>query len=123
MRSPGRILLVSALGVVTGGTVGLAVVGFADVVAWANALLPISPATRAGFAERPGLLALLTVLVPVAGGLAVGQILRLGLAGGAALGPADAILAVQGREPAPPLRAGFVTSLAALVSLGMGASV
>ncbi len=123
MRSPGRILIVSALGVVTGGAVGLAVVGFADAVAWANTLLPISPAARAGLARSPGLLALLTVLVPVLGGLVVGQIMRLGQPGQPPLGPADAILAVQGREPAAPLRAGFVTSLAALVSLGAGASV
>lgn len=116
-----RALAVVALGLTTGLLGALAAVGFVAAVGWLNDLLLISPRSRMMFEQRGWLMAA-TVLVPAAGGLVVGLLLRQ-LSEGRAHGPADAVLAVQTRRGQMSPRAGLVSALAALVSLGSGASV
>ncbi|WP_369335822.1 chloride channel protein [Halomonas sp. ND22Bw] len=116
-----RFLGLVALGGVTGGLAALAAVGFVGAVVWLNDLLLVSPRGRMMFAH-PEWLAVATVLVPTLGGLIVGQLHRA-IPEGRPHTPADAIAAVQTRRGRLPPRAGALSALSGLVSLGAGASV
>ncbi|WP_136246958.1 chloride channel protein [Halomonas borealis] len=116
-----RFLGLVALGGVIGGLAALAAVGFVAAVVWLNDLLLISPRGRMMFAH-PEWLALATVLVPSLGGLIVGQLHRA-IPEGRPHTPTDAIAAVQTRRGRLPSRAGSLSALSGLVSLGAGASV
>lgn len=116
-----RVLGVLALGAMAGIVASLLANAFVAAVIWANDALLISPRSRM-MAGDTLLLALATVLVPTAGGLVVG-LLHRGIAEGRAHGPAEIIAAVQTRRGALPRRAGLLSSLSAMVSLGSGASV
>ncbi|GKW50488.1 chloride channel protein [Halomonas sp. NCCP-2165] len=116
-----RFLGLVLLGALIGGVAALAAVGFVNAVVWLNDLLLISPRGRMMVAD-PGLVVLATLLVPTLGGLVVGQLHR-GLPDGRPHTPADAIAAVQTRRGRLPARAGGLSALSALVSLGAGASV
>lgn len=102
--------------------VSLSALVFVECVRWLNTLLLISPRARVQFAD-PELLAVLTVLVPTAGGLLVGVLLHRVSAEKRVLGPPDVILSTQLRRPLPDARSGLVSTGAAVVSLGCGASV
>ncbi|MFG6178880.1 chloride channel protein [Halomonas sp. THAF12] len=116
-----RFLGLVALGGVIGGVAALAAVGFVSAVLWLNDLLLISPRGRMMF-DHPEWLAVATVLVPTLGGLVVGQLHRA-IPEGRPHTPADAIAAVQTRRGRLPPRAGALSALSGLVSLGAGASV
>ncbi|MDC8804396.1 chloride channel protein [Halomonas pacifica] len=116
-----RFLGLVLLGALIGGVAALAAVGFVNAVVWLNDLLLISPRGRM-MAADPGLVVIATLLVPTLGGLVVGQLHR-GLPDGRPHTPADAIAAVQTRRGRLPARAGGLSALSALVSLGAGASV
>lgn len=116
-----RFLGLVVLGALIGGVAALAAVGFVNAVVWLNDLLLISPRGRM-MAAAPGLVVIATLLVPTLGGLVVGQLHR-GLPDGRPHTPADAIAAVQTRRGRLPARAGGLSALSALVSLGAGASV
>lgn len=118
-----RIAIVSLLGLVVGALASLAAIGLVEGVNGLNQLLLVSPYARVLHSESPGVLQLATVLVPTLGGLAVGLILRFLVTEQRGLGPADAILAVQTRQPPPSWQSGLSSTLAALLSLGCGASV
>ncbi|MDX1756121.1 MAG: chloride channel protein [Marinobacter sp.] len=118
-----RILVVSAVAVVVGTVASLAAIAFVEALHFLNDRLLISPYARIQMDHRPLWLMAATVLVPTLGGLLVGIIVRWGVDERRGLTPADAILAVQTRRPPPRLRSGLVSSLAALLSLGSGASV
>lgn len=118
-----RIFMLSLLGTVIGAVVSLCAIGFVDCVTWLNDRLLVSPRTRIQLEENAALVAAATVLVPASGGLIVGLILRYLVAEKRPLGPADTILVVQKRSAPPSLRSGLLSSLAAVVSLGSGASV
>ena len=118
-----RILTVSLLGLAVGSLASLAAIGFVEAVEWLNYHLLISPYARVLNADDPVVLDVATVLVPTVGGLAVGLVVRGLVAEGRGLGPPDTILAVQTRQPPPGLRSGLGSTLAALLSLGCGASV
>ena len=122
-RALGRIATLSLLAVAIGGVVSLAAIGFVEGVAWLNEALLVSPHARIQHEQTPWLVIGATIGVPALGGLLVGLLLRHGAREGRPLGPPDAILAVQTRQPLPSLRGGVVSSLAALLSLGSGASV
>lgn len=115
--------MLALLGTVIGGVVSLLAIGFVESVLWLNDRLLVSPRTRIQHEENPFLVAAATVLVPAIGGLVVGLILRYLVAERRPLGPPDTILAVQTRSAPPSVRSGLLSTLAAIVSLGAGASV
>ncbi|WP_318782678.1 chloride channel protein [Halomonas elongata] len=116
-----RFLGLVVLGALIGGLAALAAVGFVSAVLWLNDLLLISPRGRMMFAH-PEALAIATVLVPALGGLVVGQLHRA-IRERRPHTPADVIAAVQTRRGRLPARAGFLSAVSGLVSLGAGASV
>ncbi|MCK0714792.1 chloride channel protein [Chromohalobacter sarecensis] len=118
-----RISAISLVAVTVGAVASLCAIGFVEAVAWLNHRLLVSPYARIQWGERPGLVMAATVLVPTLGGLVVGLLMRYGSSVRRALAPPDAILAVQTDQPLPSLRDGIVSTLAAIVSLGSGASV
>lgn len=124
VQGPGgviRFLGLVLLGALIGGLAALAAVGFVAAVLWLNDLLLISPRGRMMFAH-PEWLVVATVLVPALGGLVVGQLHRA-IPERRPHTPADVIAAVQTRRGRLPARAGVLSALSGLVSLGAGASV
>lgn len=118
-----RIATITALGLTVGAMASVAAIGFVDAVVWLNDLLLVSPDARINHATTPAVLNAVTLVVPTAGGLVVGLLVRLGVRERRGLGPADAILVVQTRQPPPGLRSGLASTAAAVLSLGCGASV
>ena len=118
-----RIGILAALGSVIGTLVSLLALLFVETVLWLNQVLFISPSTRIQYADNKLFLNLFTILIPTAGGLVVGLILRYFVSVRRGLGPADAIWMVQTQSPGEPIRSGFMSTIAAIVSLGSGASV
>ena len=116
-----RFLGLVLLGAVIGAIAALVAEGFVAAVLWLNDLLLISPRSRMMF-EHPGPLVALTIAVPTLGGLAVGLV-HLAIPERRPHTPADAIAAVQTRRGRLPARAGGLSALGALLSLGCGASV
>ena len=117
-----RAVIVSVLGVLLGGLASLAATGFVAAIGWLNDVLWVSPRSRM-MAGDWRWLPLLTVAVPCAGGLLVGLIKWALLPGGRAHGPPDVIEVVQSGHGEVTARAGVPSALAALVSIGSGASV
>lgn len=118
-----RIAVLSLVGLLTGVLSALATIGFTDGMVWLNDALLVSAYSRVQLEAAPVLLVGATLAVPALGGLVVGQIVTRWVHERRALGPPDAILAVQMRQPPPTLRSGLASTLAALISLGCGASV
>ncbi|PAU74257.1 chloride channel protein [Halomonas salipaludis] len=116
-----RFLGLVLLGALVGGIAALAAVGFVTIVLWLNEVLLISPRSRMMFDQR-GMLVAATVAVPTLGGLIVGLLHRY-IPEGRAHSPADVIAAVQTRRGRLPGRAGGMSALSAMISLGAGASV
>lgn len=116
-----RFLGLVLLGAAVGGVAALAAVGFVTAVLWLNELLLISPRSRI-MVDHPGLLVAATLVVPALGGLLVG-LLHRAIPERRPHAPADVIAAVQTRRGRLPARAGGITALSAMVSLGAGASV
>ncbi|QEM82563.1 chloride channel protein [Halomonas binhaiensis] len=116
-----RFVGLVVLGGIIGGVAALAAAGFVGLVLWLNDVLLMSPRGRMMFAH-PEWLVVTTILVPVVGGLVVGQLHRA-IPERRPHGPADAIAAVQTRRGRLPFRAGVLSMLSALASLGSGASV
>ena len=118
-----RIGVLAATALSVGSAASLAAIGFVEAVAWLNDTLLIAPRARVQFAGGPGLLALATLAVPTAGGLIVGlaftRLSRLGRQ----VGPPDVIGAIQLGSAPPGPREGAISTAAAAVSLGFGASV
>lgn len=63
-----RVSILTLLGLITGGVVGLLAVGFVDAVLWLNDLLYVSHASRES-APSPVWLTAMTLGIPAAGGL------------------------------------------------------
>ncbi|MDE0415769.1 MAG: chloride channel protein [bacterium] len=116
-----RIVSIALLGAVTGALASLAAIGFVELIAALNDWLFISPRSRF-MVDNARWLVVATVGVPAAGGLIVGIIHRYN-PDRRSHGPPDIIQAVQGLEPRIPLRSGFLSAMASMVSLGAGASV
>jgi CIC family chloride channel protein len=124
VASPARraiVLMLCAL--VIGGAASLAAIGLTDAVLWLNDVLLIAPRARVQYEDAGILVPVATVAVPALGGLIVALIWRYLSSAGRALGPPDVIEAVQFERPLPDLRSGAASTLAAMVSLGFGASV
>ena len=118
-----RILVLTATALVLGFAASFAAILFVECVVWLNNLLLVSPRTRIQYEESPWIVPAATVAVPTLGGLIVGVLLRHCSRHRRPLGPPDVIQAVQFRAPLPDARSGIVSTVAATVSLGFGASV
>ena len=116
-----RVAAIALVGLVVGLITAFATIGFVELVQYLNEILYVSAASRAGL-ER-GELWLVTFAVLGAGGLVVGLTLRYGVEGGSQTGPADTIYAVQLQERLPTPISGVSSTVAAILSLGCGASV
>jgi CIC family chloride channel protein len=115
-----RTLSILALvGLIIGSIVGVLAVGFVEAVLWMNEFLRVSGGRAA---VDPTWLAVITVAVPTAGGLVVGFI-ALKLPGGRFHGPQEAIRSAQNLDPGMPVRNSLLSTIAAGLSLGSGASV
>ena len=111
----------SLIGLCIGMIASIATVGFVELVHYMNRVLYVSASSRALL--EGGQLAMVTIAVLTIGGLVVGLTLRYGAVKGEAFGPPEAIYAVQLREPLPTPICGATSTLAAMFSLGCGASV
>ncbi|MBS9402221.1 chloride channel protein [Halomonas sp. TRM85114] len=116
-----RFLGLVLLGATVGAVAALFAVAFVSLVLALNDLLMISPRSRMMF-DHAGLLLAATIAVPTLGGLVVG-VLHRAIPERRPHAPADVIAAVQTRRGRLPARAGGLSALSALVSLGAGASV
>ncbi len=117
------ILLLAVLGITIGTVVSLLAIGFLEGIAWLNSEFLIAPHERIQLATQPLLLAAVTVGVPTLGGLLIGFIVHYFVSVRRPLGPADTILVVQTRGKPQPLGSGIISTLAAMLSIGCGASV
>ena len=117
-----RIAILSLLALVLGSLASLAAIAFIESVDWLNDVLLISPRSRVQV-QNPLLLSVATIMVPMLGGLVIGVVIHRYSAEQRPLGPPDAIRAVQLRAPLPSVRSGVISTLAAIVSIGSGASV
>ncbi len=113
--------MIAALGVVAGVLTSLAAIGFVELVSVLNEWLLVTPRSRFMMEDRR-LLLVATVCVPAAGGLVVGLIHR-SIPGQRSHGPPDIIQSVQEMDGRIPVRTGFLSAVASVVSLGAGASV
>ena len=118
-----RMAVLTATALVVGGAASLAAVGFVECVALLNDMLLISPRMRVQYEDAGWVVPAATVSVPVAGGVVVGLLLHFASKDRRPLGPPDVIAAVQFRMPLPSVRSGVVSTVAAGLSLGFGASV
>lgn len=118
-----RIVTMTLCALVIGLTVSLAAIGFVETIAWLNNTLLISPRMRVQFDGSAWLITAATLLVPVIGGLVVGILLTRLSPEKRALGPPDVLQAVQLASSPPGAKAGLVSTLSAMISLGSGASV
>lgn len=117
-----RFTVLAVMACVLGVIVSLAAIAFVEAVDWLNNVLLISPRTRVQV-QSPILLTAATILVPTLGGVVVGCLLQHCAKAKRPLGPPDSIKAVQLRCDLPDSRSGLVSTLAAALSLGCGASV
>ena len=116
-----RIASIAALGIVAGTLASLAAIGFVELVALLNDWLFISPRSRF-MAGDSRWLTVATICVPAAGGLIVG-VLHSHMPGHRPQGPADIIRSAHLHDGRMPARAGFLSAVTSLISLGSGASV
>ncbi len=118
-----RVIALSLIGTIIGGSVSFLAVVFVDAVGWLNDYLLISPSKRIQYEDQKLLLYSATILVPAIGGLVVGLILYYFVKAKRVLGPPDTILMVQTESAGEPIRSGIMSTIAAVISLGAGASV
>ena len=118
-----RIVTLCLMAVLVGFAVSLASIAFVDSFAWLNRTLLISPRIRVQYESNPMLLVAATLLVPALGGVVVGAMFSWLSRERRSLGPADVVRAAQLNLPLPDFRSGIVSTLAAVISLGSGASV
>jgi CIC family chloride channel protein len=116
-----RLMVTSLAGLIVGMVAAFATVGFVELVQYLNDLLFISASSRAPLSGMQ--LSLITIATLTIGGLIVGLIMQFGVSQMPSLGPPDTIFAVQLHERLPTPRAGLWSTLAAILSLGCGASV
>ena len=118
-----RTLVLSLMAIAVGVLAALAAIAFFESVAWMNRVLFVSPRSRVQFDGDPMLLVAATLLVPTVGGLLVGLILQKLTREQRPLGPPDVIRSTQLGEPLSDIRSGILSTAAAAISLGFGASV
>lgn len=118
-----RAFTVMAVGLVVGAVTAFTAIAFVEAVLWLNDLLLVSAYARVQSGLSPLVLTAITLAVPIIGGVVIATLVfRLSPIRRPA-GPADAIRAVQLQTSMPDTRSGFIVTLGALGSLGVGASV
>ena len=116
-----RMLVIPLVGLIVGLITSFATIGFVELVQYLNDILFISPSSRAQ--AQSEYLWLITIAVLTIGGLVVGLTLQYGVTQHDSIGPPDTIYAVQLKERLPSPVSGVSTTVAAMLSLGCGASV
>ena len=120
LRRAGLVLVLSFLiGLVAASTA----IGFANTVVILNDFFLISDYARFRSTVDPLTLTLLSLCIPMAGGMIVAVLIFKLDPRGRPAGPADVIKAIQLQAAMPQFRSGMASSLAAMLSLGVGASV
>lgn len=109
------------MGLIVGLITSFATIGFVELVKYLTDVLYVSPSSRAQIDS--GNLWLITIAVLTIGGLVVGLVLQFGVTQHDSIGPPDTIYAVQLKERLPSPVSGVTTTVAAILSLGCGASV
>ena len=117
------IIVLFLTAVIVGLAVSLLAIAFVESVRWLNQALLISSRMRVQFENSPVLVVTATLLAPTIGGVLVGLMFSYLSKERRSLGPADVIRATQMRRPLPDIRSGIVSTAAAVLSLGAGASV
>ena len=115
------MMAISLIGLIVGLSTAFATIGFVELVHYLNDLLYVSASSRSGV--EAGQLWIITTVVLTIGGLVVGLVLQHGVEQKEPIGPQDTIYAVQLHEQLPSPRSGLSSTLAAILSLGCGASV
>jgi len=116
-----RMLVISLVGLIVGLIASFATIGFVELVKYLTDILYVSPSSRAQAQGEH--LWLITIAVLTIGGLVVGLTLQYGVTQHDSIGPPDTIYAVQLNERLPSPVSGVTTTVAAILSLGCGASV
>ncbi len=116
-----RVTILTLLGLVIGGIVGMLAVGFVEAVLWLNDFLRIAGDSRDAVQDRLWLITI-TICVPAAGGLIVGLI-GTRLKDNRFHTPQDAIRTALSPGATMPVKEGVLSTVAAVFSLGSGASV
>ncbi|WP_225307622.1 chloride channel protein [Nitrincola iocasae] len=122
LKQVSLIIKVAGLGLVIGITGAILANAFVAGVQWLNDALLVAFLNQVKEEYSLAIIVAATVAVPTLGGLLVGILLR-SVKEQRAHTPADIIAAVQTRRGRLPLRPAILSGLAALVSLGSGASV
>jgi CIC family chloride channel protein len=117
----GRISTLTLLGLAVGVVVGVLAIGFVEAVLWLNHHFYLTRLSRQSITGQPLLIAL-TLAIPTVGGLIVGLLSRY-MPGNRFHGPRDVVEAAQALNPSIPVRRSALSTLAAGISLGSGASV
>lgn len=116
-----RMAALTLIGLVVGLVTAFATIGFVELVQYLNKILFVRTASRSGLEGMQ--LALVTIAVLTLGGLVVGLIIQFGVEQDQPIGPTETIFAVQLQERLPSAVSGVNSTLAAILSLGCGASV
>jgi len=118
-----RIIVMTVSALLIGFVVSLTAILFVELVGWLNNALLVSPRTRVQFDEFRWLITAATLVVPTIGGLIVGLLIFKLSPAKRPFGPPDIIHAVQLARTPPDEKTGLLSTLAAVISLGFGASV
>ena len=118
-----RIAVLSVMAIVVGIIASLAAIAFADSVVWLNDTLLISPRMRIQYEGNPNIVLAATLLAPALGGIIVGYLIYSYTRTQRPLGLEEVIQSSQLNVPLPDARSGVVSTVAAALSLGFGASV
>ena len=116
-----RISILTLLGLVVGIGVGALAIGFVEAVLWLNDFFYLSRSSRESTSDQT-LVTALTIGIPAAGGVIVGLLSKY-MPGNRFHGPQDVIRTAQALNPSMPVRRSALSTLAAGISLGSGASV
>ena len=116
-----RMVAIALVGLIVGLTTAFATIGFVELVAYLNEIFFVSASSRVELDDVQ--LWLITISVLTIGGLVVGLTLHYGVEQGEQAGPPDTIYAVQLHERLPSPMSGVTSTIAAMLSLGCGASV
>jgi CIC family chloride channel protein len=116
-----RMVAIAMVGLIVGLTTAFATIGFVELVAYLNEIFFVSASSRVELDDVQ--LWLITISVLTIGGLVVGLTLHYGVEQGEQTGPPDTIYAVQLHERLPSPMSGVTSTIAAMLSLGCGASV
>ena len=115
------VLMITAL--LVGFAASISAIVFVECVSWLNHTLLVSPRARVQYENMPYLVIVSTLAVPTLGGLLVGILLQKLSPTKRSHGPPDVIESAQFGTPLPDARGGILSTVAAVVSLGCGASV